>query len=109
MECSLCKNHQYVGKSEWSFNKRINTHRNDVCRPDGPPADKHFQLPNHNFNQHAKFTILEKLEKLPSNKQELRKTLEIKEDRWISRLRTIAPYGLNINYNYPQYISGIIV
>ena len=29
---------------------RINTHRNDVWRTDGPPYDKHFQMPGYNFN-----------------------------------------------------------
>ena len=59
MECTLCEKKQYVGKCEWSFNRRINSHRNDVWRVDGPPCDKHFQLPNHYFNKHAKFTIIE--------------------------------------------------
>ena len=57
MEC-LCGKSQYVGKSEYSLNLRMNTHRN-VWRTDSPPCDKHFQMPGHNFNAHAKFTIIE--------------------------------------------------
>ena len=47
MECSHCEKSQYVGNS---LNLRKNTHRNDVSRTDGPPCDKHFQMPGHNFN-----------------------------------------------------------
>ena len=56
MECSLCEKSKYVGKSKYSLNLRMNTHRNNVWRTDGPPRDKHFQMPGHNFNINAKFT-----------------------------------------------------
>ena len=36
MKCCLCEKLQYVGKSEYSSNLRINTYRNDVWRTDGP-------------------------------------------------------------------------
>ena len=61
MKCCLCEKLQYVGKSKYSLNLRINTHRNDVWRTDGPPCDKHFQMPGHNFNANAKFTITEEV------------------------------------------------
>ena len=99
---------QYVGKCEWTMNRRINSHRNDVWRAEGPPCDKHFQQEGHDFNKHAKFTILEKLEKPPSDKMKKRKILELKEDKWMKRLKTIAPYGLNVGYNHPNNISGCI-
>ena len=28
---------------------------------EGPPCDKHFQIPGHNFNAHAKFAIIEEV------------------------------------------------
>ena len=34
---------QYVGKSEYSLNLRMSTHKNDFWRKDGPPCDKHLQ------------------------------------------------------------------
>ena len=37
MECTLNKN-QYVGKSETSFNVRLNNHRKDVKKPDSMSA-----------------------------------------------------------------------
>ena len=54
MECCFCEKSLYVVKSEYSLNLRINTHRNDVWRTDGPPCDKHFQM-----RALAKFTITE--------------------------------------------------
>ena len=109
MECILCKNHQYVGKSEWSMNRRINSHRNDVWRNEGPPCDKHFQKEGHNFNEHAKFTIIEKIEKYTTDKIYLRKLLEHKEDLWMMRLKTVMPDGLNISLNYPQNATGSLL
>ena len=78
------KKKQYVGKSETQMNTRINTHRNEVWRDAGTPCDKHFQLPNHNFTQHARFTIIEVLEKPPADKMKLRTLLEHKEDKWMA-------------------------
>ena len=39
----------------------MNTRRNDACRRDGLPCDKRFQMPGHNFNVDAKFTIIEEV------------------------------------------------
>ena len=70
MECSLCEKSKYVGKSGYILNLKMNTHRNDVWRTDGPPCDKYFQMPGHNFNAHAKFTIIKEVcnKKLPKLK-----------------------------------------
>ena len=55
MECRIC-HIQYIGKSETEFNIRLNNHCKDVNRQNAPQADQRFKLPNHNFNQHARFT-----------------------------------------------------
>ena len=60
MECILC-NKQYVGKAETSFNIRLNNHRKDVKNIGAKMACKHFLQENHNFNKHAKFTIIDQL------------------------------------------------
>ena len=44
MECRFCEKLQYVGKSEYGLNLRMNPHRNDVRRTDGLPCDKRFQM-----------------------------------------------------------------
>ena len=70
MNCSLCEKSQYVGKSEYSLNIRMNTHRNDVWRTHGPPGDNYFQMPGQNFNAHAKFTVVDEVcnKSLPMSK-----------------------------------------
>ena len=90
------------------MNRRINSHRNDVWRVEGPPCDKHFQQPDHIFNKHAQFKVIEKIEKPPESKRDLRLLLEQKEDKWMVRLKTVMPNGLNIGFNYPQNITGCI-
>ena len=52
---------QYTGKSETVFNLRLNNHRKDVNKWNSLQADQHFRLPGHNFNKHAKFTLIEQL------------------------------------------------
>ena len=99
---------KYVGKCEWSMNRRVNTHRNNVRRIAGPPCEKHFQQQDHDFNKHAKFTIIEALEKIPQNKTELTKLLENKEGKWRKMLKTVTWNSFNIGYNYPQDITGCI-
>ena len=78
--CSLCKKSQYIPKSEYSLNLRMNTNRNDVWRTDGPLCDTHFQMPGHNFNFHAKFNIIEKVCNKSLSKFTIRSLLEHRED-----------------------------
>ena len=103
MECSLCEKSQYVGKSEYSLNLKMNTHRNDVWR-----TDKHLQMPGHNFNAHAKFTIIEEVCNKSLSKFKIRSLLEHREDFWILKLQTISLQDLNISLNYPQDTTGSI-
>ena len=58
MECILC-NKQYVGKAETSFNIRLNNYRKDVKKTNAIMACKHLQQESHNFDKHAKFTIID--------------------------------------------------
>ena len=62
MECTLCKI-QYVGKAEMPFNTRLNNHRKDANsnNPKAIPASIHLNQPGHNFNKHAKFTLVEQI------------------------------------------------
>ena len=57
-----------------------NTHRNDVWKTDGPLCDKHFQISGHNFNAHAKFTIIEEVYNNLLSKLKIRSLLEHRED-----------------------------
>ena len=65
IECTLC-NLQYVGKHEILFNIRLkNNHRKDVNDPKAILADKHFQKSGPRSNEHARFTIIDRLTKKP--------------------------------------------
>ena len=88
LECNLCRI-QYVSKSETTFRK-------DVKDPNALPADKHFTLPEHDFNKNAKLTLIEKLTN--TNKvatETLKERLKNRENFWIIKLRTLTPNGLN--------------
>ena len=108
MECCLCEKSQYVGKSEYILNLRINTHRNDVWRTDGPPCDKYFQMPCHNFNDDTKFTIIEEVYIKTLSKLKIRSLLEHREEFLILKLQIFCPQGLNISLNYAQDTTGSI-
>ena len=97
--CTLCKGSQYVGKSEPPANLRINTHRYDVTSSNGCPFDKHFNLPNHDFNKHARFILIEQLNTTNISKTEARRRLEDREDHWMARLKTLQPQGMNDHLN----------
>ena len=96
--CAICPSRQYVGKSEPPAHLRINSHRYDVHHPKGGAFDKHFLLPGHSFNEHARFTLIEQL-KTTRSTLENRRILEQREDYWMLRLKTLAPHGLNAELN----------
>ena len=82
MECRICCI-QYIGKSETEFNIRLNSHRKDVNRQNVPQADQYFKLPNHNFNQHARFTLIDQLDNMRIDKD-------------------LVTHGLNAELNFPN-------
>ena len=94
--CILCPKHQYTGKSETPFNNRLNNHRLDAKKPTSIPFDEHFLLPGHDFTKHARFIIIEQL-KVHKDKLVNRRILKEREDFWIEKLKTVAPYGMNIH------------
>ena len=97
MECKRCKI-QYVGKSETSFNLRLNNHRKDVTRK-SIPASNHFDDKDHKFERDAKFILIEKLKTQNADKEILRKRLKVRENFWILKLETLHPKGLNRELN----------
>ena len=62
LQCGICQL-QYVGKSEISFNIRLNKHRKDSKNKNSILACKHFQNSNHNFQRDANLSYLNKLRK----------------------------------------------
>ena len=59
-------------------------------------------MPVHNFNAHAKFTIIEEVYNKSLSKLKISSLLEHREDFWILRLQTLSSLGLNISLNYPR-------
>ena len=58
LECYIC-NIQYVGKSETPFNNRLNDNRKDVKNHSAISTWKHFNMRDHDFNNHGKIIIKE--------------------------------------------------
>ena len=83
------------------MNIRINKHRNDVPRTDSLDVCKDFQNTGHDFEKHAKFTIIEELKDKNKSLLTMRKLLEEREDAWIIKLRTLHPDGFNKELNNP--------
>ena len=57
-------------------------------------AFKHFQQQGNNFNKHAKYIIIDKLVYLHGSKETLQELLVVRENFWIQKLKTLAPFGL---------------
>ena len=102
----MCKI-QYVGKSETSFNIRLNNHRKDIKEPNALEACKHFNNNEHTFSKHGEFIITEQLRNIKTTPTEtLRLRLKERETFWIKKLETAIPYGLNQeldSYHVMQY------
>ena len=69
LECIMCKI-QYVGKSETSFDIRLNNYRRDIKKPNAIGACKHFINIEHTFSKHGKFIIIEQLRNIKTNPTE---------------------------------------
>ena len=99
-ECILC-NLQYVGKSETSFNIRLNNHRKDVSNPTAIPACAHFRKEGHKFksNMH-KFTLIEQLtETKRFSKATLKLRLKHRENFSVLKLNTLSSKRINYKLN----------
>ena len=102
LACVLC-NKQYVGKSEWPFNYRLNNYRSRIKSTQYDKlllVEKHFKEQHHIFTRDARFTIIERIEK--EDVDNMTKLLETHEDNWIKRLQTLTPKGLNNKLNHPD-------
>ena len=98
LQCRICQL-QYVGKSETSFNIRLNNRRKDSKNKNPILACKHFQNSNHNFQRDAKFTLIEQITKSFTTTEQLRLLLKKRENFWILKLKTLYPDGLNQELN----------
>ena len=90
MECILCKM-QYVGKVETVYNLRLNNHRKDTKKPNSILACEDFEEQGHDFNNYAKFIIIDKLVNLERSNEALGEMLVVRENFWIQKLKTLVP------------------
>ena len=65
-------------------------------------------MSGHNFNIHAKFTIIEEINNNSLSKLKIRSLLKHREDFWVLKWQTLSLQGLNIYSNYPQDTTGSI-
>ena len=87
-----CRKHSllYVGETGGPLNKRFNGHRSDMnLRPERCELDAHFAENDCNMATDMQVSVLETL---PGTTETYRK---YKEDRWMTRLDSIRPKGLN--------------
>ena len=77
---------------ENSKHRGTNNHRKDTKKMKSIPYDEHFRLTGHDFTKHAKFIIIEALDKTTETMTD-RKILKECEDYWIS------PNGFNDQFN----------
>ena len=73
MECNNCKL-QYVRKTEWPMNIRVNNHKKDCHQEYAIPTIRHFSINGHSFNNSAKFTIIEQLKDTSKSRENLEKS-----------------------------------
>ena len=85
--------------SETLFNIRLYNHRQDVNDPNAILAAKHFQNSGHIFNEHARFTIIERLTNPNLDKKILKERIIQRENSRIQKLETLYSKGLNQELN----------
>ena len=83
----------YIGQTERTLSTRFNNHRSDVIhQPHVCKLAEHFNRNSCSMDTDLRVSVLEQV----SGSRALR---EYKEDRWITRLQTVAPNGMNAAFS----------
>ena len=91
IECRICKL-QYVGKSETTFNLRLNNHRNHIKRGfSGCELTEHFlhNSRTHIFERDTKITIIEEIKRHEMHIERKKEILRSREVFWQKKLVTL--------------------
>ena len=96
--CNLC-NAQFVGKNEALYNIRLNNCTKDVKDRKVKLVAKLSSKNGHRFNEHLKFTIIDRLNNTNLDKATIRERLLQRENFWIQKLDTLYPKSLNQELN----------
>jgi len=82
----------YIGQTGRKLSDRFTNHRHDVKhRPEACKLAEHFHDNDCCFSSDLRVSVLEQV----TESEDLR---EYKEDRWITRLQTMNPSGMNAAY-----------
>ena len=96
-EC-LKHNLIYVGVTTNQLNCRMNRHRSDITHyPDRCELSRHFSEKGCDFEKDLKISVLEHVRGTLSK-------LKRQEDKWVTRLGTKSPTGLNVSTSEFGYI-----
>ena len=72
----------------------MNNHRNNVNVQNALQVHQHFKLPGLNFNQHAKFILIEQLDNIRIDEDLTTFRLKKREDFWILTLFSMGKMGV---------------
>ena len=99
---------KYNDRSTAIYNTiRLNNHRKEVnSMTNALSVNHHFRQTDYSFNQNAKFTQIKQIKNNKLDPMKARRTLEVLEDFWILRLKSLKPDGLNHKLNHPQNAIG---
>lgn len=93
----------YVGKTSRSLKTRIAEHRSTIrCKNLNYPVAAHFVEFNHPISS-LKYIGIEKVV-LPPRGGDLDNLLSRREHYWIYHLKTLTPYGLNVEYDLKCFL-----
>ena len=73
----------------------LNNHRKDAQSQKSILSCKHFNEPNHNFQQHAQFTLVKQINPTKKETKRQKKLLKNREVFSILKLKPLHPDGLN--------------
>ena len=94
LQCRICQL-QCVGKSETPFNIRL---RKDAKSQASILACINFNEQNHNFQQHAEFTLIEQVKKHTTT-EETKTLLKRRENFWVLKLKALYQDGRDQELN----------
>ena len=102
INCTLCPHTPalYVGETRFSCKKRLSQHLHDIKNNNPTAISSHFNSPSHN-SSHLRITVIQSLP-LRCQDPNLTTTHRISaESRWINRLSSLKPIGLNSHSSPP--------
>ena len=112
LSCEKCELH-YVGQTSTTLRQRASSHRYIFNKKTEVLHSRHltthFGLPGHDFNHDFKFTPLQSV---PVNENKKANSVDLQrlENKWITKLNTLHPSGLNTNFNIlPSPILPLIL